>query len=122
MSRSRADREKLSFVRPGPDDGLWKRCSQRGVSMSITGAVLGLLLSAVGLAIGWAGPALAEKRVALLVGNNGYENVPRLETAINDARALAETLKALGFKVLVGENQSRRSMSEALLAFDRTIE
>src|SRR5215510_12260160 len=90
--------------------------------MSITGAVLGLLLSAVGLAIGWAGPALAEKRVALLVGNNGYENVPRLETAINDARALAETLKALGFKVLVGENQSRRSMSEALLAFDRTIE
>src|SRR5215475_4950735 len=97
------------------------RCSQRGVSMSKTGAVLGMLLPALALAISWPGPAQAEKRVALLVGNNGYENVPRLETAINDARALAETLKALGFKVLVGENQSRRSMSEALLAFDRAI-
>src|SRR5215813_1731339 len=98
------------------------RCSQRGVSMSKTGAVFGMLLSALGLAISWPGPAQAEKRVALLVGNNGYENVPRLETAINDARALGETLRTLGFKVSIGENQSRRSMSEALLAFDRTVE
>jgi hypothetical protein len=90
--------------------------------MSKTGAVFGMLLSALGLAISWPGPAQAEKRVALLVGNNGYENVPRLETAINDARALGETLRTLGFKVSIGENQSRRSMSEALLAFDRTVE
>ena len=89
--------------------------------MSKTGAVLAVLLSALGLAIGWAGPARAEQRVALLVGNNGYENVPQLGTAINDARALGETLKKLGFKVFVGENQSRRSMSEGLLAFDRAI-
>src|SRR5262245_33940255 len=89
--------------------------------MSKTGAGLAVLLSALGLAIGWAGPARAEQRVALLVGNNGYENVPQLGTAINDARALGETLKKLGFKVFVGENQSRRSMSEALLAFDRAI-
>lgn len=93
-----------------------------GVSMSRTGAVLGMFLSALGLTMSSAGPAQAEKRVALLVGNNGYENVPRLGTAINDARALGATLKTLGFKVLVGENQSHRSMSEALLAFDRTIE
>src|SRR5262245_48063689 len=90
--------------------------------MSRTGAVLGMLLAALGLAISWPGPAQAEKRVALLVGNNAYENVPRLGTAINDAHALGETLKKLGFKVFVGENQSRRSLSEALLAFDRTIE
>src|SRR5215471_13716114 len=90
--------------------------------MSTMGAVLGMLLSALGLAISWPGPAQAEKRVALLVGNNGYENVPRLETAINDARALGETLKTLGFEVFIGENQSRRAMSEALLAFDRTVE
>jgi Caspase domain len=90
--------------------------------MSKTGAVLGLLLSALGLATCLAGPAEAEKRVALLVGNNGYENVPRLDTAINDAHALSETLKKLGFQVFVGEDQSRRSMSEAFLAFDRAIE
>ena len=93
-----------------------------GVSMSTTGAVLGMLLSALSLAISSTGPAQAEKRVALLVGNNGYENVPQLATAINDARALGATLKNLGFKVFIGENQSRRSISEALLAFERTIE
>jgi Caspase domain len=90
--------------------------------MSKTGAVLGLLLFAFGLAICLPGPAQAEKRVALLVGNNGYQSLPRLERAINDAHALGEVLKKLGFKVFVGEDQSRRSMSEALLAFDRTIE
>jgi hypothetical protein len=90
--------------------------------MSKTGALWGALLSALVLAIGWPGPAHAEKRVALLLGNNGYENVPRLETAINDAHALGEALRKLGFKVFVGENQSRRSMSEALLAFDQLIQ
>jgi Caspase domain len=89
--------------------------------MSRTAAVVGLLLFALGFAVCLPPPTQAQKRVALLVGNNGYENVPRLDTAINDARALGETLRKLGFRVLVGEDQSRRSMSEALLAFDRTI-
>ena len=90
--------------------------------MSKTGAVLGLLLSTLGLVACLAGPAQAENRVALLLGNNGYENLPRLDRAISDARALGEALKKLGFRVFVGEDQSRRSMSEAFLAFDRTIE
>ena len=90
--------------------------------MSKTGAVFGLLLSTLGLVACLAGPAQAEKRVALLLGNNGYENLPRLDRAISDARALGEALKKLGFRVFVGEDQSRRSMSEAFLAFDRTIE
>src|SRR5215468_4252554 len=89
--------------------------------MSKSGAVLGLLLCVLGLTC-LPVPTQAEKRVALLVGNNGYENVPRLDTAINDAHALGKTLKKLGFKVFVGEDQSRRSMSEAFVAFDRTIE
>jgi hypothetical protein len=90
--------------------------------MSKTGAVLALALTALGLVTGLPGPVRAEKRVALLVGNNGYENVPRLDRAIYDAQALGEALKKIGFKVFVGEDQSRRSMSEALLAFDRSIE
>jgi hypothetical protein len=90
--------------------------------MSKTGAVFCLLLSALGVANCVPSPAQAEKRVALLIGNNGYENVPRLNTAVNDARALSATLKKLGFQALVGEDQSRRSMSEALVTFDRAIE
>ncbi|WP_291690754.1 caspase family protein [Bradyrhizobium sp.] len=67
-------------------------------------------------------PALAQRRVALLVGNNAYQNVPVLNTAINDAHALAETLGKLNFSVIVAENQSSRAMSEALLALDRMVE
>src|SRR5215472_4934483 len=97
------------------------RCSQRGVSMSKTGAVLGMLLSALGLAISWPGPAQAEKRVALLVGNNGYENVPRLETAINDARALGETLRTQDFAGLIMEKDARRAIPKALSSLERTL-
>jgi hypothetical protein len=82
-------------------------------------ALLGLMLSVVALAAPT--PAPAERQIALLIGNNDYQNVTRLETAINDARALGEALRKLGFGVFIAENQSRRSMSEAFLAFDRDV-
>jgi hypothetical protein len=69
-----------------------------------------------------AAPALAEKRVALVIGNNDYRNVPKLQTAINDARSIGEALKGLGFSVMVAENQTRQGFSQSLLAFDASIE
>jgi hypothetical protein len=84
--------------------------------------ILGPIVFAVSLLIVAAAPVQAEKRVALLVGNNAYQNVPTLKTAVNDARTLAGVLRKLNFIVFVAENQSRRSMSEALLAFDKAIE
>ena len=83
------------------------------------------VLAALGLAAGLSGfalPAYAEKRVALVVGNNDYRNVPKLLKAVNDARTMGDTLKQLGFSVMVAENQSRQQFSETLLAFDRAIE
>ena len=66
-------------------------------------------------------PAHAEKRVALVVGNNDYRNVPKLQKAVNDARTMGDTLKQLGFTVMVAENQNRQAFSETLLAFDRAV-
>lgn len=84
------------------------------------------VLAALGLAVsllsGLAGGAHAEKRVALVIGNNDYKNVPKLLKAVNDARTMGDTLKQLGFAVMVAENQNRQQFSETLLAFDRTIE
>jgi hypothetical protein len=83
------------------------------------------ILAALGLAAslsGFAGAAHAEKRVALVVGNNDYKNVPKLLKAVNDARTMGDTLKQLGFTVMVAENQNRQQFSETLLAFDRAIE
>jgi hypothetical protein len=76
----------------------------------------------VGLATALAAPAQAAKRVALVIGNNDYRNVPKLQKAVNDARAMGDTLKKLGFSVMVAENQTRQAFTETLLAFDRTVE
>lgn len=95
---------------------------REGWSMSKVGIVLGSAMLALGLMVGWTEPAHAQKRVALVIGNNAYERVEPLQTAVNDARVLADVLRKLGFSVLIAENQSRKAMSESLLAFDRAIE
>jgi uncharacterized caspase-like protein len=66
-------------------------------------------------------PAHAEKRVALVIGNNDYRNVPKLQKAVNDARTMGDTLKQLGFTVMVAENQNRQQFSQSLLAFDNAV-
>jgi uncharacterized caspase-like protein len=66
-------------------------------------------------------PAHAEKRVALVIGNNDYKNVPKLQKAVNDARTMGDTLRQLGFTVMVAENQNRTQFSQSLLAFDNAV-
>jgi hypothetical protein len=78
-----------------------------------------LLAAALMLA---ATPGHAEKRLALVVGNDLYENVPSLRKAVTDANAVASGLRGLGFAVTVAENQSRQAMSRALLDFDSRVE
>jgi hypothetical protein len=82
-------------------------------------AAITLILAAFFLAS--AASARAEKRVALVIGNNDYKNVPKLQKAVNDARTMGDTLKQLGFTVMVAENQTRQAFSESLLAFDKAV-
>ena len=42
--------------------------------------------------------------------------------AVNDARTMGDTLKQLGFTVMVAENQNRQAFSQTLLAFDKSVE
>src|SRR5947199_8025418 len=70
----------------------------------------------------FAAPAHAEKRVALVIGNNDYKFVPKLQKAVNDARTMGDTLKQLGFTVMVAENQTRQAFSQSLLAFDKAVD
>src|ERR1700716_4530721 len=86
---------------------------RRWVSLVMSVAAALLTLSA---------PAYAEKRVALVVGNNDYKNVPKLQKAVNDARTMGDTLKQLGFTVMVAENQTRQAFSQSLLAFDKAVD
>ncbi|MCK1517795.1 caspase family protein [Bradyrhizobium sp. 190] len=54
-------------------------------------------------------PALAEKRVALVLGNSAYRNVAPLANPINDSAKIASTLKDAGFDVV----DSRRDLPAA---------
>lgn len=57
-----------------------------------------------GLMLAWCftwSPALAEKRVALIIGNSSYEKVARLPNPANDATLVADTLKSAGFDDVV---------------------
>ncbi|MDI1266424.1 MAG: caspase family protein [bacterium] len=83
---------------------------------------LPVLASLAAALLAFAAPACAEKRVALVVGNNDYRNVPKLQKAVNDARTMGDTLKQLGFTVMVAENQNRQAFSQTLLAFDKAVD
>jgi len=54
-------------------------------------------------------PALAEKRVALVLGNSAYQNVAPLTNPANDSAKMAATLKDAGFDVV----DSRRDLAAA---------
>ena len=62
-------------------------------------------------------PADQSQRLALVVGNDAYENLPPLRKAVNDARAVGEALTKLGFDVTVLENASRRAINAKLVEF-----
>ncbi|MBN9006229.1 MAG: caspase family protein [Rhizobiales bacterium] len=60
--------------------------------------LFGFLLVAVSGLI--AQPAAATTRVALVIGNSQYRNVPQLANPDNDAAAFAQTMKQAGFDVV----------------------
>lgn len=65
--------------------------------------------------------ATAEVRIhfgqyhALIIGNNEYRHLPKLKTAVHDARTVAKTLGSdYGFEVKLIENATRAEILEAL--------
>lgn len=61
--------------------------------------------------------ALADKRVALVIGNSAYKNVARLPNPANDAKAIAELLKKAGFETVIAKSdvanvEMRRAVRE----------
>jgi hypothetical protein len=77
-------------------------------------SVAGLLVSS--------NAALADKRVAFVVGNGAYKNVPALPNPAVDAKSMAKLLRNVGFEVVEGSNLSRDKMTEKLLDFGKKAE
>lgn len=79
-------------------------------------AVLSLML-----AVGLASPALAERKVALLIGNSAYRSVQPLRNPSNDVALMARTLRDAGFDMVeTALDLDERSLRQALRLFEET--
>lgn len=67
------------------------------------------------------GAAQAEKRVALVIGNSAYQNVPVLMNPKNDAQDIDKLLRDLGFFTIVATDLDRAGMNDVLDRFSRAV-
>lgn len=65
--------------------------------------------------------AAAERRVALVIGNNDYQNIVKLEKAVNDANSVAAELKKVGFEVQTLNNAGQKKMNQAINEFVQKV-
>src|SRR5215475_11395189 len=61
--------------------------------------------------------ANAQPRVALVIGNAAYQNVPTLANPVNDASDVAASLRRLDFDVTLLSNGRYDEMRRALVSF-----
>lgn len=83
------------------------------------------LLAVMAVLSGGVDAAFAEKRRALVIGNDRYPNLPaggQLQKAVNDADTMAASLRALGFEVIVGTNLGRQGMVDKLAELTTRLE
>ena len=72
---------------------------------------------AAGLAV--ASASEATERVALVIGNSAYANVPALANPLNDASDIGDALDRLGFSVTRIENADQAALRQSLQEFQR---
>jgi hypothetical protein len=77
-----------------------------------------VLLLAASLSL--AAPVQA-KRLALVIGNDSYQNVQPLKNARSDAKAIAAELKAVGFDVTLKQDLTQKMMKSALRDFKAQV-
>lgn len=86
---------------------------------------VGAMLRIILLVVLWmaafsASSAIAERRVALVVGNGDYGALGRLANPVNDARAMKKLLEdELGFEVFMSLDADTSALQAALTAFGR---
>ncbi len=96
-----------------------------GAAVAAAAAASPLVALAVALLVSLpsGGPSVAatpERRIALVIGNSQYVNVPRLANTANDARLIGETLQGLGFTLVGGKvlvDLDRAGFQKAIRSF-----
>src|SRR5262245_37950749 len=68
------------------------------------------ILAALALVVTVCHTAVAENRVALVIGNSGYRSVAALPNPDNDAKAMADLLTSAGFEVVSARDLTQSEM------------
>jgi hypothetical protein len=79
----------------------------------------GSILAAAGFILIQLSPSFAESRIALVIGNGAYQNVPRLANPANDAKAVAAALRRSGFDTIIATDLDEHGMEDATIRFSR---
>jgi hypothetical protein len=81
--------------------------------MTFTSLIRPLAIAIALAAFGASAQAPGDVRIALVIGNSAYARSPLLNPA-NDAKAMSEALRALGFKVIEVRDGSKAQMADAV--------
>ena len=86
-------------------------------SIALIGCAL-VLVAVLGSDSAW-----ASTRVALVVGNGGYDpkNAPKLPNPVNDARLMTKSLETSGFEVQLVTDADQAAMKKAIKAFGKRL-
>jgi hypothetical protein len=87
-----------------------------------TGAWLAAVIAAAAFAAAARAQDRSHDKVALVIGNSQYVNVDPLPNPVNDARAVAQALRDIGFDVSDGYDLTRDGMEQQVRAFLRKTE
>lgn len=80
-----------------------------------------LLVACLAALIALSSAALAEKRLALVIGNSSYEHSSNLPNALNDATDMSARLRDLGFEVTEAIDLDGMGMRAVLQRFARQV-
>jgi uncharacterized caspase-like protein len=78
--------------------------------------IFSFLAILAGVSLSEAGDAVAERRLALVIGNGSYKTKP-LATAVNDAALIAQTLQSAGFDVTGTRDLDQSLLHKAIRDF-----
>jgi hypothetical protein len=67
------------------------------------------------------GAQTSTRRIALVIGNGDYAELPQLKNPANDAMDIAAVLKRLGFEIMPLYNATRKQMDNAISAFRESL-
>jgi uncharacterized caspase-like protein/peptidoglycan hydrolase-like protein with peptidoglycan-binding domain len=84
--------------------------------LSVIALALGLFCTAI-----WADRALAERRVALIIGNSAYQNAPILPNPERDARGIADMFQKAGYEITTAFNVGNLDFKSTIRKFEDTV-